>query len=314
MERLIYTDSELNDVGYLSGFELDIENGRDDDFELKMPINRSHILSAGCFIYCENHPEYGGRVEKLIPNTANKTIIFAGSTWRGVFKKKILTHNIVCTTSSTLSGIVQNILDASAFNTVFSPLENLSKLGTDIETGLLLTPLQTLETILSTVNCRPSFVFNPIIKKVQIGTNAVADYSKAEYDSDRVAMELTVNKMPVNHIIAADKNNNLHHLFLLHDGSYSKSPEITGAAEITRLIAVNSDISEEITAALIAAMDEEQANAQSAALSINNISAEIGDIVGSFDNVSKTLVTAKITSKVLKMTDKTFLINFETGE
>lgn len=314
MERLIYTDKELKDVGYLSGFELDLENGRDDDFELKMSISQFNKLSAGCFIYCENQPQYGGRVEGFIPKTAEKTVTFTGSTWRGIFKKKILEANVSCTESSTLSGLVQNILDLSDFNGVFVPVENLSNLGATVQTGMLLTPLATVESILALVNCRPSFVFNPKTKHIQIGTYAVADYSNQEYDSDHISMELSVNKMPVNHVIAVDKNGNLHHLYLHYDGTYSNIQEITGAAEVTRLINVNSDISDEISLALIEAMNEEQAVTESSALSVNSISAEIGDIVGSFEQKSQTAVKAKVTSKVLKMTDKSFVINFETGE
>ena len=39
MEKLIYTDQERNDIGYLNSFSLDLENGKDNDFELVLPLS-----------------------------------------------------------------------------------------------------------------------------------------------------------------------------------------------------------------------------------------------------------------------------------
>lgn len=314
MELLIYTDPDTRDVGYLGGFSLDLENGREDDFEIKLPLESFNLLSAGCLIYCENQPQYGGRVEKLNPNTSAQTVNFIGSTWRGIFKKKILLKNIEVTPNKTLAEITAAVIEAAELTELFAPEANGSAIGATMSVGQYLTPLAALETILNAVGCRPSFRYDPKSRRVLVGSDAVRDFSKSEYDSTQISMELTVNKMPTNHIIGIDKSGRAHHLYLMHDGSYSQTQEIKGAAEVTKLIEISSDYSADILLKLTEAMDAEQKAAASSALSVGDISAEIGDIVGAFEQQSKTFVVAKVTSKVLKMTDKTFLINFETGE
>ena len=128
MELLIYTDPSGHDIGYLDGFDLDLENGREDDFELKISLNRFNVLSAGCLIYCENHPQLGGRIEAFRPNTSSKTVTFVGSTWRGILRKKILQSNVSFASGSTLSQVVQSILDMSELTELFAPADNLSSL------------------------------------------------------------------------------------------------------------------------------------------------------------------------------------------
>lgn len=314
MELLIYTDPSGLDVGYLDGFNLDLENGREDDFELKISLNRFDVLSAGCLIYCENQPQLGGRIESFRPNTASKTVTFEGSTWRGILRKKILQNNVSVAPGSTLSQVVQSVLEMAELTELFTPADNLSTVGTVPTTGQYMTPLAALESILGAVGCRPSFSFDPTIKRIRIGSEAVKDYSGQEYDSENINMELSVNKMPVNHIIAVSKSGTAHHLYLQHDGTYADTQEIKGAAEVTKLINVSSDDNEKIMQEMIKAMDAEKKASATSALSVSEIAAEIGDIVGSYEQHSKTLVAAKVTSKVLKMTDKTFQINFETGE
>ena len=314
MELLTYTDPNRKDVGYLEGFSLDLENGKEDDFEIKLPLDSFHNLSAGCLIYCENHPQYGGRVEKFSPNTAANTVTFIGSTWRGVFKKKILLNNISVTPSKTLEEITSEIISAANLTELFEPASNGSAIGLSMLAGQYMTPLATLETILSALGCRPSFRYSATSRRILIGTEAIKDYSKSEYDSSQINMELSVNKMPTNHVIGIDKSGHAHHLYLMHDGSYSQTQEITGAAEVTKLVEISSDDSAVILQKLTETMDAEQKAATSSALSVAEISAEIGDIVGANEQYSKTFVASKVTSKVLKMSDKTFQINFETGE
>lgn len=314
MEFLIYTDTNLNDIGYLEGFSLDLENGIENDFELKLSLDQFEVLSAGCLIYCEGKPQFGGRIEKHSPNTATGTVTFQGPTWRGILKRKILLQNVSVSPESTFSETVQKIIELSDLTELFAPAENISTIGTTMSAGQYMTPLATLESILGVVGCRPSFTYDPKSKRILIGSDSVKDYSNQEYDSSQISMELSVNKMPVNHIVAVAKSGSVHHLYLHYDGAYSTAQEIKGAAEVTKLINVNSDDSAVISQELVKAMDAEQTSSASSALSVDNIVAEIGDIVGSNEHKSKTFVAAKVTSKVLKMTDKSFIINFETGE
>lgn len=314
MERLIYTDIDRNDIGYLNGFSLDLENGKDNDFELTLPLSEFSKLHPNCLIYCENSPQYGGRIDEYNPVAASNIVKFKGRTWRGIFSQKILTSHVSYAADSILSDIIQHTINLSDFNDMFKPVKNTGTMGKAAQIGKFSSPLNALETIFNLINCRPSFTYDPTIKKVKIGAEAIVDYSSQEFGSGKVNLDININTKPVNHVVALTKSGAVKHRYLLYDGTQSETAqEIKGSDEVMRFINVSSDDESKISEAMAEVINSSLAAAKSCAVTISSLSADIGDIVGGRDRTTGVFASAKITSKVLKMDKFTSVVNLETG-
>lgn len=312
MEHLIYTDTALNDIGYAVGFSLDLENGKDNDFNFKVALSDFDKYKAGCYIYCEKSPEFGGKISTYSPNTASGTVTFAGRTWRGMFSRKYLCKSLNFASGTPIGNIIAELIAELNFSDTFEAVHNEHTISQPCTLNALGNALTELETLLSASGCRPSFVFDPLSKKIKIGADAIADYSTSEYDSRNINLELYINTMPVNHVVAVLGDGSLRHRYLHLDGTQSETvQEIKGANEVMSVIKVSN--SADVSEAMQAAIDESLAAAQTCAVSVNSIDADIGDIVGGRESTTGIFVKSKITSKILKMTEFTSVVNFETG-
>lgn len=312
MEHLIYTDAELNDIGYASGFTLDLENGKDNNFTFKTALSDFGKYIPGIYIYSENAPEFGGRISTFTPNTANGTVTFAGRTWRGMFERKYLCRNLAFESGTSVGNIISSLIIELGFDGVFEAIQNKQSISKSFVLNALSNALTELEALLRENNCRPSFAYDPISKKIKIGADAITDYSNDEYDSSKVNLELYVNTMPINHVVAVLPDGSLRHRFLLLDGTQSETvQEITGVDEVMSIISVSK--ADDASTAMQATIDDSLAASQTCTVAVNNLDADIGDIVGGREKQTGIFVKSKVTSKILKMTEFTSVVNLETG-
>ena len=166
--------------------------------------------------------------------------------------------------------------------------------------------------MLSTFNCRPSFTFDPSSKKIKIGSQGIQDYSEDEFDSDKINLEIYVNTMPINHVVGVLENGSQCHRYLLYDGTQSETKqEIKGSDEVISVIDISD--SADASEAMKAVIDESLAASKTCTITVNSLNADIGDIVGGRENETGVFVKSKIISKILKMTEFTSIVNFETG-
>ena len=313
MEKLIYTDQERNDIGYLNSFALDLENGKDNDFELVLPLSEFSKLRPDCFIYCESNPQYGGRIDSYNPVAASNVVKFNGRTWRGVFSQKILLSNVSYASYSVLSDIIQHTINLSDFNDSFVPTENNATIGTANQIGIYTTPLSALETIFGFIGCRPSFVYDASVKKIKIGAEAIVDYSSQEFGG-KVNLDININSKPINHVVAITNSGAVKHRYLRYDGTQSATvQDYKGSAEIMHYMTVSGTDESEIQEAMAEVINNSVAAATTCAVTLSSFSADIGDIVGGRDKITGVFAAATVTSKILKMDKFTSIVNLETG-
>lgn len=312
MENLIYTDENLNDIGCASAFSFELENGKDDNFSFQVALSDFKKYPAGSYLYCENNPQYGGAISAYIPNTASKTVRFEGRTWRGMFARKCFLKNITFYKGTTLGSIINTLLIELDFNDKFEAVEN----NQEITEGYTVLPyqnaLQELEALFNHFSCRPSFVYDPQKKKIKIGAQAIKDYSEDEFDSDNIDLEIYINTMPINHVVGVLESGSQRHRYLLYDGTQSEiRQEIKGSEEVISVIEISD--STDASEAMKAVIDESLSASKTCTITVNSLNADIGDIVGGRENETGVFVKSKITSKILKMTEFTSVVNFETG-
>lgn len=97
--RIIYTDTNHTELGYLNGCILDLVTGDDEcNFQLKVPQNKAKLIENKSLIYCEPLSCFGGIVyggfetsKKKSESSAfgsTKDFAFTGQTWEGCLMEK----------------------------------------------------------------------------------------------------------------------------------------------------------------------------------------------------------------------------------
>ena len=86
---LIYTNSDMVDIGVLQDFEMDLAFGaNENNFECRVPSSR-HCCEAGFYLYIEG-TEYGGTVDTIEVVSESQEVVYHGRTWHGILGSKII--------------------------------------------------------------------------------------------------------------------------------------------------------------------------------------------------------------------------------
>ena len=85
---VIYTDSNRLPQGELHNYSIDLDIGKDNDFQIGMNL-KNHCMSHGSIWYVEN-TEYGGIVDDVKIDTKKNTVYYSGRAFRGILEKKII--------------------------------------------------------------------------------------------------------------------------------------------------------------------------------------------------------------------------------
>ena len=86
--RLIYTDADRVEQGYLRNFSADVDVAKDKDFEITVARD-NNILRGGSWWYI-NNTEYGGIVDNVGVVTSDREIKYTGRNLRGILCDKII--------------------------------------------------------------------------------------------------------------------------------------------------------------------------------------------------------------------------------
>ena len=228
---LIYVNPNGIEIGMIQDFSFDTAFGKDEnDFSLTLDIN-DHCCDKNYSIFIEN-TELGGKIDKILVDTASNNVTYEGRTWHGIMENKVIEpdkgqdYKIVSgEANSVLAGIIKDIGLADIF-TVSIENSGITIAKYQFEryckayTGML--------GMLYAYKGKLSFSY----EKGHVILSAVPlyDYSTdEEWDSSQFDFSIEKNYRPVNHLIclgAGDlKNRNVIHLFTDVNGGilpYSK--------------------------------------------------------------------------------------------
>ena len=125
--ELIYADTNGSEIGFLTDFNLDLDIGSTNDFEIAMIANEK-IMDFGWKIYA-NSTEYGGIISKIDVDTAPNKIAYSGQTWRGILSNYIISppsgddYKIVSGNVSTIiSGLISDFGIGSLYSVAASEI------------------------------------------------------------------------------------------------------------------------------------------------------------------------------------------------
>lgn len=316
--ELILANKNLNDIRRIFDYEIDVDLGDNNTFELK--ISRSDYIddfTFGNVIYSKG-TEYGGIIGQINTQTSLDTISIVGYTWRGMIDKKIIkptqgeSHRII---SGELNSILK-ILIEEQFDSVFEV--------SDINTGVTIsnfqfdrycTLLSGIKKMLKSVGYKLKIIYNQKERGnpggVQISATKIIDYSKTIELSqdDQLDFSFSNIRNGVNHLICLGQgelqDRTVVDLYVQKDGTIGTIPYLIGTKEIAEVYedtgAGNAEeLKEKGTEKLIEIMNNTTFDMNVETL---NIDVDIGDVIGGRDYDTGLYAKKPISGKIWRVSN-----------
>ena len=316
---LIYADKNRIEKGVLNNYSLDLEIGKNNDFQLVVG-RYNHKLTYQDYFYIVG-TEYGGIVDNIQVNTAQKKIYYKGRNWRGVMGSKIIQpfpgddYRIVNGDAHEI--INELILQLELYDLFEVPdvdsgiyIQNYSfDRYTDLNSGLM--------KMLTKVSAKLKIRFKN--RKVLLTAEPVYDYSEEyEYSEDgNVDFIIQDNRAGVNHLICLGKGElsqrMVRHLYLQKDGTIGTNRFFDRMEEVTAVLDYpNAESEDELINKGIERIHE-LSNSQKLDMKVQNVEVELGDIVGGRERVTGLYIAREITQKIVKISNNKTSISYEVG-
>lgn len=340
---LIYTNSDMEDIGVLLDYQFDLAFGQDEnDFEC-IVSTAEHCCDSGYYLHIEG-TEYGGIVDGIAVDTEADTVTYSGRTWHGILQSRVilpLQSGEVPSGSVTVKTVGSD--GASLVNKylVISGDANrcigfiLSRLGlTDLFTastegsGKVISEYQFprytdaytgLTKMLASVGMRLHVEY--LNGKVVVSAARKYDYTAdEEFDSSLVEISLKKKFQTVNHLVCLGKgeleNRMVVHLYADAEGRISQTQTQTGMDEYMAVFDFPSVESEEELVSN--GMERLQELWQPDELIVNMDDTSdfynVGDKVGTTDDITKISVGGNIQKKIVTIENGKINISYKVGE
>ena len=317
--------------GYLVNFNsIDFEIGTsNNNFELKLNKEQSMLLGIelGDYVFSPD-TEFGGIIEGRTIDTATNELIWTGTTWRGLLMHDVIRPKNPKTeafrvVSGDINAVLREILaENSSAGSFFSVPETAA--GTSISNYQFpryIGKLQGLTAMLESVgyklriwtdNGEAGGSFSVWCSAVPI-----ANYSnEIEYsqDTNKIDVKMTEDYSAINHLICLGDGElterTVIDLYVNKEGSISQTKPADGYLGVHERIAVydygsvEGETKEEKRTNLLTAgikQLQELNKTNSMELTVNDIPAEIGDIIAGRDRTTGMKMQKAITTKILRI-------------
>lgn len=315
---VIFAKPNGEEVGFLTNFNLDLEVGGNNDFEISTTADKK-IMDFNWKIYA-NNTEYGGIISKIDVDTAPNRIAYSGQTWRGILNNYIISPpsgSDYLTVSGNVSAIISGLISGFGINSLYVVAVSTAAV-TDYQFDRYCTLLTGIDKMLKSVDCRLNVVCNN--GAVTLSPVAIHDYSaELEYSQDNnINFRIQDNRNGVNHLVCLGsgqlQNRQVVNLYLQQDGTIGETQYYTGLDERAQVYDYSA----------VESLDEleksgrerfrELLNSQSLEMSIDEINVELGDIVGGRERITGIYMSKPITQKIVKATDSSLKISYKVGD
>lgn len=318
---LIYTNAQREDQGVVPNFKLDLSFGIDENnFEMSVS-NTDHICEEGSVIYMEG-TEYGGIVDAIRVETANRKIIYKGSTWHGLLENKVIEPDAeedYLIVSGDANMVLGTLIARMGLSDLFRASSDLSGLTiSNYSMHRYVKGYTGIKKMLATVNGKLKFTFAD--GYVVLWAESLVDYSQDdEFDSDQIDFVIEKKFKPINHMICLGKgelkDRTVIHLYTDADGNISETQSLFGLDERTDIYDnANAESEEELKQGGIEALQTAW-NEDELQLDLDANSAyDIGDIVGAKELTTGITTSKPIIQKIVTIEKDVIKITHKVGE
>lgn len=314
---VIFAKPNGEEVGFLTNFNLDLEVGGNNDFEISTTADKK-IMDFNWKIYA-NNTEYGGIISKIDVDTASNRIAYSGQTWRGILNNYIISPpsgSDYLTVSGNVSAIISGLISGFGINSLYAVAVSTAAV-TDYQFDRYCTLLTGIDKMLKSVDCRLNVVCNN--GAVTLSPVAIHDYSaELEYSQDNnINFRIQNNRNGVNHLVCLGsgqlQNRQVVNLYLQQDGTIGETQYYTGLDERAQVYDYSAVESLDELEKTGRERFRELLNSQSLEMSIDEINVELGDIVGGRERITGIYMSEPITQKIVKATDSSLKISYKVG-
>lgn len=318
---VIYTDSNRLPQGELHNYSIDLDIGKDNDFQIGMNL-KNHCMSHGSIWYVEN-TEYGGIVDDVKIDTKKNTVYYSGRAFRGILEKKIIepeSGQDYYTVSGDANRILEQLIEKVGLSDLFIvPTDdagikisnNQFERYTDMYAGV--------QKMLSSVNAKLVCIATEETK-VQIRANQIEDLSEKYEYSDDYGMQVIFeqNRGGVNHLICLGggelAERTVVHLYVDNYGNVGDTQYYKGVSEITEIYEYgNIESDEELRKQGIQKLNELK-NRDSLTAQFDKLDVDIGDIVGGKNRQTGVTMKEVISSEIVKIKNDRCTVTYKVGE
>lgn len=318
---VIYTDSNRLPQGELHNYSIDLDIGKDNDFQIGMNL-KNHCMSHGSIWYVEN-TEYGGIVDDVKIDTKKNTVYYSGRAFRGILEKKIIepeSGQDYYTVSGDANRILEQLIEKVGLSDLFIvPTDdagikisnNQFERYTDMYAGV--------QKMLSSVNAKLVCIATEETK-VQIRANQIEDLSEKYEYSDDYGMQVIFeqNRGGVNHLMCLGggelAERTVVHLYVDNYGNVGDTQYYKGVSEITEIYEYgNIESDEELRKQGIQKLNELK-NRDSLTAQFDKLDVDIGDIVGGKNRQTGVTMKEVISSEIVKIKNDRCTVTYKVGD
>ena len=319
-------DIYRNEIGELTiSKKLDIEIGETNNFELTLSLDEWEKTGYGKeFLIYIDGTEYGGFAKNVEIDTAydSSTIKFDGYTWRGLLQKKIIEppSGLAYRTVSGEANAVMRSVASDMLYPIFVISSEVSAFTVNYQFDRYTDMLTGFTKMLKTVNAKLQIRFDRSDRLVHISAVPIVDYSdQLEYSTDNnTYFKITESKNKCNHLICLGSGEltarQVVHLYIGENGEITTTKFFTQSDEIVEVYDYPN--AEDLSSLTKSGTDHltEIKNSQSVTIKVENVPAEIGDIVGGRERISGYVVKKPITGKIYRISGTTENIELKVGD
>ena len=320
MEYITYTDSNRTPSGVFGKYQVDLDIGRENDFEVQMNI-QNHCMDFDSIWYVEG-TEYGGVVDDVKLNTDLGIVYYTGRSFRGILAKKILQPSSgqdYYTVSGDANTVIQEVLERINVQDLFERPTEASGITitnysfdryTDAYTGLM--------KMLAKVGAKLKLTMQS--PKVIIEAVEIEDLSEVYEYSDDYGMRIIFdqNHGGVNHLICLGQGElsqrQVVHLYVDGNGLISQNQTFIGLKEIAEIYDYPSveTLQELISSGTEKLQELKSTNTVSA--QFEKLDVNVGDIVGGTNRMTGIKLKESVSALEISIKNGMVTVTYKIGD
>lgn len=310
--KVVYTNSDRIEQGYLHNFSADVDVAKDKDFEI-IVAQDNNILQSGSWWYI-NDTEYGGIVDNVGVVTADREIRYTGRNIRGILCDKIVEppqgedYKIV---SGDIVSIVNTLLSDYGLSYIYK----MSGKSLNISSYQFSRYTNLYDAICALLAAKNK-ILRLVIKDgfVSMTYDTLTDHTNIK-DCVKPSINFNVTKVcnRYNHLICLGqgdlKDRQVLHLYVDKQGNVTDKQVYKGLNERVAIYDYGSasDLEELRSGGVNRLME---LNADSMDMSMPDISMKIGDITGGTEQITGVTVKKQITNIIAKIDDRNISVEY----
>ena len=318
---LVYADKNKIDVGVLLDFSFDLAFGSgENDFVLEVSTE-NNVCKEDYLVYIEG-TEYGGIVDAIEVDSANRLIKYKGRTWHGILNSKVIQPDSGAdyyTVSGDCNTIIGNLISRLSLGSLFRVVSESSGISvSNYKFRRYTLAYDGLLNMLESVDAKLHIEYT-VDGFVELSAIPAVNYADDELDSDHISFTISKTFNPINHLVCLGqgelRDRTVIHLYCDASGNISTSQTFTGLDEYMAVYDYpNVESAEELETEGRKHLKELNGSDTIDVDLDDTYSFDIGDILQAVDVVTGISVTRRVTKKIVKIDKNIVNVNYKVGE